>query len=172
MNHLTLIILAVSLVLLWLIALRKRWLFGHIGREQRGALFNVNGNSTITIDNSATTACNLSAYVTEIDGLVKGYVEIDITAIADTAEKVRLGIVKKLTLRIRGNHDDTATTGPHAVFTGIVGGNTDRTVTIVIDGAKQVSFEALCVSYEPDIQNKGIAMFEAVMVSNGAITFA
>ena len=135
------------------------------------AVFNANGNSTINVDNSAGVPKALTAYVKEIAGLEKIYAIIDKTALLDTAEASHLGIQLKLSLTIGGDFNDIAD-GPHVVLSGIVGDGTDRTVTIVLDGVNQISFEALCTRYATPIRSKDLVQYEATLVSDGAVTIA
>ena len=133
------------------------------------SVFNANGNSTITVDNSSAVAKALTAYVKEIDGLEKLYALLDTTTLSDTAETSTIGIQTRLTLVIRGDYNDIAD-GPHLVLSGIVGGTTDRTVTISLDGTYYFSFEALCTRYAVMPRNKELVQYEATLVSNGAVT--
>lgn len=134
------------------------------------AKFNASGTSTINVDNAAGTPVNLTAYVKEIDGLEKLYAALDSTALSDTAEKRTIGIQEAITLTIRGDFDDTATTGPHVVLSAIVGkASYTSTITIVLDGTNQFAFEAVCTRYATPIRNKELVQFEATFVSDGAI---
>lgn len=136
------------------------------------SVFNPNGLSTVNVDDSGGTPRNITPYVKEIDGLEKLYDMKDATALADTSEKRVMGIQLGLTLTVRGDYNDAATVGPHVVFTGILGGATTRTVTVVLDGVKQYQFEALCTRYAVSVRNKELLGYEATLVSDGAVTIS
>lgn len=110
--------------------------------------------------------------MTDVDGLEKLYDVKEATQLSDTSEKRNIGIQLSLTLTVKGKFDDTATSGPHAVFSGIVGGSTTRTVTVVLDGVSQYSFEALCTKYKVEVKNKELVEYEATLVSDGAVTIS
>ena len=136
------------------------------------AVFNANGNSIFTLDDSGGTPRIMTPYVTEIDGLEKLYDIKDATHLSHTAAVPYAGIQMSFTLTVRGKHDITALVGPHVVFPGIVGGNTTRTLVITLEGTSTYTMEVLCTAYRTIIRNKELIEYEAVLVSTGAITIA
>ena len=72
-------------------------------------------NSTFEIDDVGGTIRDLSAFVTEIDGLPGARALNDVTALADAGAK-RLPTIEDGRFTIRGWWDNTATTGPDVVL--------------------------------------------------------
>ena len=76
----------------------------------------VAGVSIVIIDNSGGSPINMTSYVDTIESVGKEYMPLDVTTFADSAERVIAGIEAGLPISISGPFDDTATTGPDAVF--------------------------------------------------------
>lgn len=76
----------------------------------------VGGVSIVLIDNSAGSPINMTAYVDTLESVGKEYMPLDVTTFADAAERVIAGIEAGMPISVNGPFDDTATTGPDAVF--------------------------------------------------------
>lgn len=73
----------------------------------------------VLVDDSTGTARTLSS-VSNVTGVGLTHNETDVTAYSDGVVNVTLGHPRS-EIEISGPLDNTATTGPHIVFTGIVG---------------------------------------------------
>jgi len=102
----------------------------------------VSGTSVVTIDDTGSTARNLSAYAVSVDGM--GYVKpaLDVTGMSDTAERQLADIQRHPEFSIEFIWDDTASSGSWTVCKKIVGFIV--TVSILPDGTLGLAGEAYC----------------------------
>ncbi len=113
------------------------------------AKYPVAGNSYIEIDDAGGTPRNLSPYVDEIEPLGQEISFLDVTGLNDAAQRVIAGPQLGQEFTLRGVFDDTATTGPDAVLSGIVG----KIATVSYgpagssSGQRRITGEFLCLSY-------------------------
>ena len=136
------------------------------------AKYPVAGNSYIEVDDSGGTPRNLSAYIEEIGPLGEEASFLDVTGLNDTAQRVISGVGSGQELVLRGAFDDTATTGPDAVLSGIVG----KTGTVSYgpagnsSGLRKITGEFLCLSYRVISKVGDQVRFEARFKQDNAIT--
>lgn len=129
--------------------------------------FAASGNSTVTIDDSLFAAQDLSAHATAFDlSFVRP--AIDVTALADLAERVLADIQRHPEFSIDFFWDNTATTGSWTVIKGIIG--LIGTVTIFPDGTLGLSGEALCVSAAPAARVSEAVVFTAAFRWDNTVT--
>ena len=133
--------------------------------------YKVAGNSMVRIDNNLGTLTNLTSYVETISALGKEVDAIDVTAFADTAERVIAGIEKGQEFTIEGKFDDTATTGPDAVLAPLVGtlGTWEWLPKGTAAGSRKFSGEALCIRYTVEGAVKDAVKFSAVFKVDGTV---
>ena len=86
----------------------------------------------------------------------------------DSAERSLAGVERAQEFAIEGLFDDTATTGPDAVLSGIVG--KVGSYQIGRPGSRVFSGEALCVSYSISGKPGEAITFEAQFRKDGATT--
>lgn len=124
----------------------------------------------IEFDNSGGTLQNMSQYVREING-------VDVNAILQEShsfgdawfEFLATGLKKMEKVTLKGFYDDTATTGPDAIFNA-PGNTTTRTLKLTWGGTKTTAVETIIESYRriPTLNN--ITVFETVVQPTGAVT--
>src|SRR3990167_4322115 len=126
--------------------------------------FRVAGRSIVRIDNNLGTVTNLTSYIDTISALGKEVQSLDVTAFSDTAERVIAGIETSQEVTISGAFDDTATSGPDALLSALVGtlGTVEFNPVGTASGARKISGEFLCLSYKPAAEVKGRVNYEAV----------
>jgi hypothetical protein len=130
------------------------------------------GNSYIEVDDVGGTPRNLSAYIEEIRPLGQEVSFLDVTGLNDTAQRVMAGVGTGQELLLRGAFDDTDTTGPDAVLSGIVG----KTGTVSYGpagsspGQRKITGEFLCLSYRIVSKVGDQVRFEARFKQDDAIT--
>jgi len=138
------------------------------------AMTPIAGTAEIKIDDSGSTQRNMSAYVTSISDLGKEITALDVTTFADSAERVLAGIEISQEFSITGPFDDTATSGPDAVFGTLVGVIADFEwhPKGTASGKRKISGKALCTSYKPTGEVKGLATYTTTFKVDGAVTIA
>jgi hypothetical protein len=133
------------------------------------------GPDDFSIEIDTTTGGSLSSgfrqYVREINGLKIEAVLQESHSFGDVwFESLWTGIKKGNDVTIRGFYDDTASTGPNAIFAG--GEGTQRSVVLTWGSTKTSSFEALILSYDRMPKLNELTMFEVVLRPTGTITEA
>ena len=114
------------------------------------AVFKVAGNTVIRIDASAGGTLNaFTQYVKEMDAFGRQYEPLDDTHFDDTVERVIPGIETAQEITLRGAFDDTATTGPDAIFSTAVGTvlTFEYNPVGTAAGKRRLTTEMLVVSY-------------------------
>ena len=119
-------------------------------------------------DNSGGTLVDMSAYITDAD-VIGGEMPTDeVTPFGASAEShVSVGVEKRGVLTLKGPYDDTATTGPVAIFNakGAI-----RTYKQTYGGTKTRSVETIILDFNPALKVKGLTMFEVKLQQTGIIT--
>ena len=94
----------------------------------------------------------MTSYIDTISALGREYMPLEVTTFADSAERFIAGIEVSQEVTIEGPFDDTATTGPDAVFSTLVGTiNTIRFAPAgTVAGRRQITGEFLFTSYRPN----------------------
>ena len=113
---------------------------------------------SVNIDDSGGTARDISNDVTAINGLPLTYNPVEVGGYQQNMMYLIGRGDSEITLTVLAN--PTATTGAHTVLSGIVGGNTARTVTIAVGnnaapttGDPEIEGEMICSTYTvtPDL---------------------
>lgn len=135
------------------------------------AKYKVAGVSEVSIDNSAGTLLNMTAYIDTITALGKEITPLEVTTFADSAERFIAGIEVSQEVTISGPFDDAATTGPDAVFSTLVGTiNTIRFAPAgTASGRRQITGEFLFVSYKVNSAVKERVNYELVAKLDGTL---
>ena len=124
------------------------------------------------IDNAAGTLQTLTAFVTSVE--LKNSVEVADTTTAGAEAKTYVSGRSDGTLTIQGNYDRTATTGPHAILTGLIGLETSSTFEYGPDGQTagyvKKSGECFLTGYVVSSPSGGVVTFTADFQITGAIT--
>jgi len=136
------------------------------------AKYKVAGKTAVVIDNALGTRVDMTAYIDSIGALGKEMQSLDVTTFADAAERVIAGIESSQEFTISGAFDDTATTGPDAVFSARVGtlGTWEYYPIGTALGSRKFSAEALCTAYRVKAEAKGRVEYEAVFKQDGTVT--
>lgn len=124
----------------------------------------------VEFDNAGGTLVNMSQHVLEING-------IDVEAVTEEShsfgdawlEELATGLKKVAPLTLKGIYDDTATTGPDAMFNAI-GNTTTRTIKITLGGTKTVSVETIIKNYRRVPSRGELTKYEVVLRPTGAVT--
>ncbi|MDA0734364.1 MAG: hypothetical protein O2909_11925 [Chloroflexi bacterium] len=113
------------------------------------AKYPVVGSSYIEVDDSGGTPRVLSPYVDEIEPLGEEVSFLDVTGLNDTARRIISGVQVGQEFLLRGVFDDTASSGPDVVLSGIVGqiGTISYGPAGSGSGRRKVTGEFLCLEY-------------------------
>ena len=137
------------------------------------SVYRVGGNSVVRIDASAGgTLVAITTYVKEIDAFGREFDPLDATALSDTAERVIPGIEKSQEITLKGAFDDTATTGPDAIFCTAVG----TLLTFEWNPAgtastrRKFTSEVMVTSYKTSAAIRGEVSYEAHLKGDGTVT--
>lgn len=111
----------------------------------------IHGKDTVVkLDDSGGTLRDLSQFITSVDIPVAIDVA-EVTGMGQPRKNYITGLQDSNPIAINGNWDDTPTTGPHAVFTSLIGGTAGYTLEVypagTASGKPKFSGEALLTSY-------------------------
>ena len=130
------------------------------------AKYRVGGNLVVKIDDSGGTLRDLSAYVEWVSPVGVLVEAIDVTVFTDTEQRTPAGVERAQEFTIEGLFDDTASTGPDAVLSGIVG--KVGSYQVGKPGSRVFSGEALCLEYGVTGRVGGAIRFQARFRKDGA----
>lgn len=124
----------------------------------------------IEFDNASGTLVDMTQHVLEFNG-------IDVEAILEEAhtfgdawvEQLFTGLRKANEITLRGFYDDTASTGPDAIFNA-VGNTTTRTLKVTWGGTKTTSVECIIKNYRRLPTRGEMTKYEVVLAPTGAVT--
>jgi hypothetical protein len=136
------------------------------------AKYKVGGTSVFRVDASVGgTLINMSAYLDSFSGVGPEFMQLDVTAFTDTAERPFPGIQTAQEVTIRGPFDDTAT-GPDIVFSSLAGtiASWEWNPAGTVSSRRKFSGEAYFKSYKILSDAKGLVGYEAVMVVENGVT--
>lgn len=129
-------------------------------------------NTVIMFDNSGGTPVDMSQYVEEISELaVEAMLEESHTFGDSWREQLNAGLKFMPDITIKGKYDDTATTGPDAIFNA-VGNTTTRTLTVTFGGSKTRAVETIIKKYGASPRRGRITTYEVVLAPTGTVTDA
>jgi hypothetical protein len=136
------------------------------------AKYPVAGNSYVEVDDTGGTPRDLSPYLDEIEPLGPEVSFLDVTGLNDTARQVITGVQSGREFALRGFFDDTATTGPDAVLSGIVGqiGTVSYGPAGNSSGQRKITGEFLCLSYRIISKVNNQVRFEVRFKPDGAVS--
>ena len=137
------------------------------------AVYKVAANTVVRMDASAGgTLVNMTTYVREIDAWTKEFDALDDTHFDDSAERVIPGIEKATEFAIRGAFEDTATSGPDAIFSTAVGTilSFEYNPIGTASGRRKISAEVFVMSYSVGAAVKGQVEYEARFKKDGSTT--
>lgn len=138
------------------------------------AIYRVAGNTVVRVDASAGgTLVSITSYVKEIETVGREYDPLDDTHFDDTAERVIQGIERSQEFRIRGAFDDTATTGPDAIFGTAVGTLLSFEFNPIgtASGRRKINMEVFVRSYKAGAPSpSGEVEYEVVFKQDNAAT--
>lgn len=130
---------------------------------------------TINFDNSGGTPVNMSDYILTING-------VDIEAILEEShsfgkswrEFLATGIRQVGEITLGGFYDDTASSGPDAIFNAVASGPSagTRTLQVVYGGGKSTSVECVIKAYNRRPVRGELTKFEVVLAPSGQVTEA
>ena len=132
-------------------------------------------NVVIKVDVSEGGALqDMSQYITEFNGVsIEAVLEESHTFGDSWVEQTFAGIKKLSDITFGGFYDDTASTGPDAVFgVGSWTAGASRTVEITYGSTKKSTFEAVIKSYTRTPSRGALTKFQVVMSPTGAVTEA
>lgn len=125
---------------------------------------------TVEIDDSGSTARDLSDYIDTLDGFNVEALIQESHAFGDSwVEQLYSGVKAGRPFTVGGFYDDTASTGPDAVLNAV---GDQRTVTLTWGGSKTSSFEAVIQNYRRIPARGESTRFEATLVPTGTVTEA
>lgn len=125
---------------------------------------------TIEFDNSGGTLVDMTAHVTEINGFSTQAVLEESTPFgASWEESLYSGVKLADDVELTGFYDDTATTGPDAIFNAL--GST-RTLKLTWGGAKTSQVEAIIAQYDRNPAVKESTKYTVTLKPTGAVTEA
>lgn len=132
-------------------------------------------NVEIQVDDSSGSLVDMSNYIREFNGFdVEAMVE-DGHAFGDSwVEQLFSGLRKANDITIKGQYDDTATTGPNVMFndvgnTGSSGAGT-RTLKVTWGNSKYTQVEVWIKSYRRLPSVGKLTEYEVVLSPSGAVT--
>lgn len=125
---------------------------------------------SIAVDNTGGTPVTMDAYIDEISGAtVEAILEESHTFNSAYVEQLYSGIQRMSPITFSGFYDDTATTGPNAIFVAL--GET-RTVTITWGGSKTTATEAILTTYDRAPGRNASTRYTITLTPTGTVTEA
>ena len=129
----------------------------------------------VSIDNSGGTPVTMTDYIRSIGDVdVKAMMQ-ESTAFGDAwMEKLATGMLEAGSITLGGYYDDTATTGPDAIFNDVATGPTDSTRTLLLTwgGSKTTSAEVWISAYKRTATVGELTAFEVTLEYTGTVTEA
>lgn len=124
-------------------------------------------SSEVTITFNSQT---MTSYGTQIDGFERDTKMVETTAFGATdATYVGSGVKRVKPIKISGFYDDTATTGPDAVFNTL---GTFASLVIGYGNSKTSTVSAGVVSYTRKPKVDDLTMYEVTLQPSGSVTEA
>ena len=126
----------------------------------------------VEFDNSGGALTDMSAYVTEIDGFdIEAALE-DTTAMGDAnITQAATGFKVNNDINLGGFYDDTAATGPDAIFNA-PGNTTTRTLKVTWGGTKSTAVETVIKKYQRIPSTGKLTRYKVVLAPSGSVTEA
>ncbi len=138
------------------------------------AKFIVAGKSEVHFDDATGGALrNMTSHIDTMSAVARQFAQIDVSTFNDAAERFINGIELSQEFTVEGPFDDTATTGPDVVFSGLVGGTavTFRFRPVGTSGGdRSFQAEVICTSYQIVTNVKERVSYIATFKQDGAMT--
>lgn len=130
----------------------------------------------IDFDNSGGTPVDMSNYIHELGPIKVASAEMQEShAFGDAwKEFLATGVRMMEPFDIVGFYDDTATTGPDAIFNDVADGPADstRTITVTWGGSKTTSVECWISAYQRAAVRGELHLFTVTLTPTGTVTEA
>jgi len=127
-------------------------------------------NVVIEFDNSGGTLVDMSQYILELNGIdIESVLEESHTFGDSWVEQLNAGLKRLADVQLSGFYDDTASTGPDAIFNA-VGNTTTRTLKITWGSTKTTSVETIIKNYRRIPSRGALTKFEVVLTPTGQVT--
>ena len=131
----------------------------------------------VAVDNSSGTPVTMTNYVTSINAISVEALLQESTAFGDAwVEQLSTGMRRMEPIVLGGLFENTASTGPDAVFNDVASGPADtgstRTVTITWGGSNTTAVEAIITSYTRTATRGELTAYEVTLTPTGAVTEA
>ena len=124
----------------------------------------------VEVDNSGGTLVDVTAHVTEINGYsVQAVLEESTPFGVAWEESIFSGVKLVDDVELTGFYDDTATTGPDAIFNDL---GATRTLKLTWGGSKTSSVEAIIAQYDRNPAVKESTKYTVTLKPTGAVTEA
>ena len=136
------------------------------------------GSNSLTIQVDSTeggSLSDISNYITSINGVEVEAVLAESHAFGDSwFEHLATGLRKMNPVVLGGFYDDTASTGPNAIFVGVQDSPADQTRTLQITwgGSKTTTVEVWIQKYSRMATRNELTRFEVTLQPTGAVTEA
>jgi hypothetical protein len=128
------------------------------------------GSLVIEFDNSGGSLVDMTQYVLEVNGVKISAILEESHTFGDTwFESLATGLSKLDDINIKGFYDDTATTGPNAIWNAI-GNTTTRTIKFTWGGSKTTSVETIIMDYARLPKRGELTKFEVTLRPTGTVT--
>jgi hypothetical protein len=128
----------------------------------------------IEYDNGSGTPVDISQHVLSINDVDVESITEETHAFGDSWEEhTPVGIARMPAIELSGLYDDTATTGPDALFAGRAPETTvavTRTLTVTWGGTKTTSVETFLASYKRSADRNGLTKYTARLQPTGAVS--
>jgi len=125
----------------------------------------------IQFDNSGGALQDMTQYVLELNGIDIEGLMAESHSFGDAwFEALWTGIRKMAEIVLKGFYDDTATTGPDAIFNAVGNLNVTRTFKVTWGSTKTTSVETYIKNYRRLPTRGEISKYEVVLVPTGAPT--
>lgn len=127
----------------------------------------------IEFDNAGGTLVDMSQYIRTFNGVNIAAVTQESHSFGDAwVEHLATGLRRGDEVELSGYYDDTATTGPDAIFNDVANGPsaTTRTLKVTWGGTKTTSVETLIASYRRGAQVGQLHEFTVRLLPTGPVT--
>jgi len=134
------------------------------------------GSSSVAIyvASSGGTTYNVTSYVDTIGGQKITSITEPTHTFGDSWEEATpVGLSRGEPFDIEGHYDDTATSGPHALFSAVDRGTTDSTRSVIVGlgGSKFFSMTARLTGYETIATNGKLTRYRASFLPTGTVAW-
>lgn len=136
------------------------------------------GSNSLVIQIDSTeggSLTDISQYITSINGVEVEAVLAESHSFGDAwFEHLATGVRKMNPIVMGGFYDDTASTGPNAIFVGVQDSPADasRTLQITWGGSKTTTVEVWIAKYSRLASRNELTRFEVTLQPTGAVTEA